>query len=193
MRLEHHLVGGYVRYISPHIIIIIIIIIIIFPQSNLTKVAAAFKERVLQTCTAYMCGQSTRAQKTHLHRMIEKAKLKYLAVEGAPPWYDNYVTFLRYTPLLCPVGWKDTQLVISITESSFPLIFGLLLVHCSFSRRTKVNYFQISNFPSNEIGHGKIYFSEQVNLWRGVINYFLSPWSKFAPVDCLSMMRSMIL
>ena len=27
MRLEHHLVGGYVRYISPHIIIIIIIII----------------------------------------------------------------------------------------------------------------------------------------------------------------------
>ena len=27
MRLEHHLIGGYVRYISPHIIIIIIIII----------------------------------------------------------------------------------------------------------------------------------------------------------------------
>ena len=28
MRLEHHLVGGYVRYISPHIIIIIIIIVV---------------------------------------------------------------------------------------------------------------------------------------------------------------------
>ena len=27
MHLEHHLVGGYVRYISPHIIIIIIIIL----------------------------------------------------------------------------------------------------------------------------------------------------------------------
>ena len=27
MRFEHHLVGGYVHYISPHIIIIIIIII----------------------------------------------------------------------------------------------------------------------------------------------------------------------
>ena len=26
MRLEHHLVGGYMRYISPYIIIIIIII-----------------------------------------------------------------------------------------------------------------------------------------------------------------------
>ena len=26
MHLEHHLVGGYVRYISPHIIIIIIIV-----------------------------------------------------------------------------------------------------------------------------------------------------------------------
>ena len=26
MRLEHHLVGGYVRYISPHIIIIIIVL-----------------------------------------------------------------------------------------------------------------------------------------------------------------------
>ena len=25
MRLEHHLVGGYVRYISPHIIVIIIL------------------------------------------------------------------------------------------------------------------------------------------------------------------------
>ena len=30
MRLEHHLVGGYVRYISPHIIIIIIIYIYIY-------------------------------------------------------------------------------------------------------------------------------------------------------------------
>ena len=29
MRLEHHLVGGYVRYVSPHIIIII--------KDNLTK------------------------------------------------------------------------------------------------------------------------------------------------------------
>ena len=28
MRLEHHLVGGYVRYISPHIIIIIIIALV---------------------------------------------------------------------------------------------------------------------------------------------------------------------
>ena len=34
MRLEHHLVGGYVRYISPYIIIIIIIIIIMFPSYN---------------------------------------------------------------------------------------------------------------------------------------------------------------
>ena len=30
MRLEHHLFGVYVRYISPHIIIIIIIIIIYY-------------------------------------------------------------------------------------------------------------------------------------------------------------------
>ena len=29
MRLEHHLVGGYVRYISPHIIIIITLYTII--------------------------------------------------------------------------------------------------------------------------------------------------------------------
>ena len=29
MRLEHHLVGGYVRYISPHIIIIIIMIFVL--------------------------------------------------------------------------------------------------------------------------------------------------------------------
>ena len=27
MRLEHHLVGGYVRYISPHIIIILLLLI----------------------------------------------------------------------------------------------------------------------------------------------------------------------
>ena len=27
MRLEHHLVGGYVRYISPHIIIILLYIV----------------------------------------------------------------------------------------------------------------------------------------------------------------------
>ena len=34
MRLEHHLVGGYVRYISPHIIIIIIIIQIRYYLKN---------------------------------------------------------------------------------------------------------------------------------------------------------------
>ena len=33
MRLEHHLVGGYVRYISPHIIIIIIITRSIFDSN----------------------------------------------------------------------------------------------------------------------------------------------------------------
>ena len=32
MRLEHHLVGGYVGYISPHIIIIIIIICTMYVQ-----------------------------------------------------------------------------------------------------------------------------------------------------------------
>ena len=35
MRLEHHLVGGYVRYISPHIIIIIIMYYY-EPQGKLT-------------------------------------------------------------------------------------------------------------------------------------------------------------
>ena len=35
MRLEHHLVGGYVRNISPHIIIIIIIIISRSPYTQL--------------------------------------------------------------------------------------------------------------------------------------------------------------
>ena len=38
MRLEHHLVGGYVRYISPYIIIIIngkVYVKIIIKQNNL--------------------------------------------------------------------------------------------------------------------------------------------------------------
>ena len=30
MRLEHHLVGGYVRYISPHIIIIITCVLVLY-------------------------------------------------------------------------------------------------------------------------------------------------------------------
>ena len=34
MRLEHHLVGGYVRYISPYIIIIIIIIYLCLPGAS---------------------------------------------------------------------------------------------------------------------------------------------------------------
>ena len=37
MRLEHHLVGGYVRYISPHIIIIIIIIYSRYSASPLVR------------------------------------------------------------------------------------------------------------------------------------------------------------
>ena len=28
MRLEHHLVGGYVRYVSPHIIILLLLFLI---------------------------------------------------------------------------------------------------------------------------------------------------------------------
>ena len=46
MRLEHHLVGGYVRYISPHIIIIIIKPIIWIPgvvHGSWTLMAAYFK------------------------------------------------------------------------------------------------------------------------------------------------------
>ena len=34
MRLEHHLVGGYVRYISPHIIIIIINVFLFFQDDS---------------------------------------------------------------------------------------------------------------------------------------------------------------
>ena len=40
MHLEHHLVGGYVRYISPHIIIIIIIVWYGIPVSLLRRFAA---------------------------------------------------------------------------------------------------------------------------------------------------------
>ena len=39
MSLEHHLVGGYVRYISPHIIIIIIIKEKISLTSHLTTLS----------------------------------------------------------------------------------------------------------------------------------------------------------
>ena len=46
MRLEHHLVGGYVRYISPHIIIIIIM------YSNiLTEFDPCSHTRVNYICT----------------------------------------------------------------------------------------------------------------------------------------------
>ena len=37
MRLEHHLVGGYVRYISPHIIIIIKVYLFYLPFFQETK------------------------------------------------------------------------------------------------------------------------------------------------------------
>ena len=37
MRLEHHLVGGYVRYISPHIIIIITFLKIIVGSMVLSQ------------------------------------------------------------------------------------------------------------------------------------------------------------
>ena len=42
MRLEHHLVGGYVRYISPHIIIIIIILIFTFTFHSILIVRNCF-------------------------------------------------------------------------------------------------------------------------------------------------------
>ena len=49
MRLEHHLVGGYVRYISPHIIIIIITI------SNFRKENTTSEQFVSQSnCTVIL-------------------------------------------------------------------------------------------------------------------------------------------
>ena len=60
MRLEHHLVGGYVRYISPHIIIIIIImsfqcslILVLFKNykpSQIHKGLASRKTNYLVSC-----------------------------------------------------------------------------------------------------------------------------------------------
>ena len=45
MRLEHHLVGGYVRYISPHIIIIIreCIVFVIIATSTTTATVVVVK------------------------------------------------------------------------------------------------------------------------------------------------------
>ena len=48
MRLEHHLVGGYVRYISPYIIIIIIKTI--FFSNNTTELLRDFSISCVVTC-----------------------------------------------------------------------------------------------------------------------------------------------
>ena len=50
MRLEHHLVGGYARYVSPHIIIIIIIYVLkIFQMVVLIQLGTC-----TCTCTYYI-------------------------------------------------------------------------------------------------------------------------------------------
>ena len=48
MRLEHHLVGGYVRYISPHIIIIIII------NKNTQKTYQILRVKNTRACNSLM-------------------------------------------------------------------------------------------------------------------------------------------
>ena len=49
MRLEHHLVGGYVRYISPHIIIIII-----FKGRHTVADALTFSPPMKAVCDTYL-------------------------------------------------------------------------------------------------------------------------------------------
>ena len=65
MRLEHHLhvVGGYVRYISPHIIIIIIIIMVV----------------VYSTCYVCVVKQIHTCRYLHVHVCIVWGTL-YIAV-----------------------------------------------------------------------------------------------------------------
>ena len=46
MRLEHHLVGGYVRYISPHIIIIINSLMQVFGETNFITVSFKTVEQI---------------------------------------------------------------------------------------------------------------------------------------------------
>ena len=64
MRLEHHLVGGYVRYISPHIIIIIIWLnlltwSILVCTGNQTKMAAAWSyKHTSSSSTHFSCTSS---------------------------------------------------------------------------------------------------------------------------------------
>ena len=45
MRLEHHLVGGYVRYISPHIYYIILLLL----KDISTTVAVGIRTHILRT------------------------------------------------------------------------------------------------------------------------------------------------
>ena len=52
MRLEHHLVGGYVRYISPHIIIIIndeFKTLIRFERHVVPNSVSLFKDRMIHS------------------------------------------------------------------------------------------------------------------------------------------------
>ena len=71
MRLEHHLVGGYVRYISPYIIIIII------------NVKNSVMEAMVTTAFMYRCmstnvsGQMTRTFSLDEGRLYQKIKMEH--------------------------------------------------------------------------------------------------------------------
>ena len=75
MHLEHHLVGGYVRYISPHIIIIIIGSSFLHPAPN----------------PMMPYGRPGRESKTHNHARCVCAHLEYNAVVWITSWLARFM------------------------------------------------------------------------------------------------------
>ena len=62
MRLEHHLVGGYVRYVSPHIIIIII--------NNVVHIGVSLNHHTL--CMGNLVWFPIAASDSHVHWLAKR-------------------------------------------------------------------------------------------------------------------------
>ena len=79
MRLEHHLVGGYVRYISPHIIIIIIIISLMSKEVSVTVWGNTMYVGWISAITKWDCGSGHRQEK-ELSKTNEENQCMYCII-----------------------------------------------------------------------------------------------------------------
>ena len=154
MRLEHHLVGGYVRYISPHIIIIKVYAVHLKRQtlSNLTCCTMSVHWQVKMS-RPFLAGKSIvlcccEGGQNESKNQLKKCPCVHVWVNSQN---SQLTDFNHYTYLLLKFSysWRDYDnilsdgFVIRIWNSRVQMLGLLIVLHCCLEIGVNFSFFLI--------------------------------------------------